>query len=85
MMHAKTMLVDDWLSMVGSTNMDSLSLNKLGEGSVVLADEEFDRKLERCWHRDLEYSREITLDTGGRTNPWRRLARRVTQLMGQDR
>lgn len=85
MMHAKTMLVDDWLAMVGSTNMDALSLNKLGEGSLVVSDEEFAGKLARCWERDLEHSREITLDTGGATNPWRRLARRVTQAMGQDR
>jgi cardiolipin synthase len=85
MMHAKTLLVDDWLSVVGSTNLDSLSLNKLGEGSLVLADEEFARKQERCWERDLRYSREITLEAGGRTNPWRRLARRATQLIGWDR
>jgi cardiolipin synthase len=85
MMHAKTLLVDDWLSVVGSTNLDALSLNKLGEGSLVLADKEFAGKLERGWERDLECSREITLDAGGRTNPWRRLARRATQFMGQDR
>jgi len=85
MMHAKTMLVDDWLTMVGSTNMDALSLNKLGEGSMVLADKEFNHKLERCWMRDFQHSREITLDTGGLTNPWRRIARRMTQMMGQDR
>lgn len=85
MMHAKTLLVDDWLSVVGSTNLDALSLNKLSEGSMVLADPEFASKLERCWHRDFEYSKEITIDAGGRTNPWRRLARRATQLMGQDR
>ncbi|MBN1205441.1 MAG: cardiolipin synthase B [Myxococcaceae bacterium] len=85
MMHAKTLLVDDWLSVVGSTNLDSLSLNKLSEGSMVLADKETARTLERCWERDFRYAREISLDTGGRTNPWRRLARRVTQLMGADR
>jgi cardiolipin synthase len=85
MMHAKTLLVDDWLSVVGSTNLDALSLNKLGEGSLVVADEEFARKLERCWEKDMECSREITLEAGGRTNPWRRLARRATQLMGRDR
>jgi cardiolipin synthase A/B len=85
MMHAKTLLVDDWLSVVGSTNLDALSLNKLGEGSLVLADSEFAAKLERCWERDLECSKEITLKDGGRTNPWRRFARRATQLMGRDR
>jgi cardiolipin synthase len=85
MMHAKTLLVDDWLSVVGSTNLDALSLNKLAEGSLVLADEEFARKLERCWDKDMECSWEITLEAGGRTNPWRRFARRATQLIGQDR
>ncbi|WP_224244441.1 phospholipase D-like domain-containing protein [Hyalangium gracile] len=85
MMHAKTLLVDDWLSVVGSTNLDALSLNKLSEGSLVLDDREFAGKLARCWERDLECSREITLEAGGRTNPWRRLARRATQLMGRDR
>lgn len=85
MMHSKTMLVDDWLTVVGSTNLDALSLNKLGEGSMVVADKALARKLEEGWEKDLRYSREITLDTGGVTNPWRRLARRVTQLMGQDR
>ncbi|SEM26986.1 cardiolipin synthase [Stigmatella aurantiaca] len=85
MMHAKTILVDDWLSVVGSTNFDALSLNKLGEGSMVVADEALAQKLEQGWQRDFEHSREITLATGGTTNPWRRLARRMTQLVGQDR
>lgn len=85
MMHAKTILVDDWLAVVGSTNLDVLSLNKLGEGSLVLHDPEFVRKLERCWARDLRHSKEISLENGGRTNPWRRFARRATQLVGRDR
>ncbi|WP_090488489.1 MULTISPECIES: phospholipase D-like domain-containing protein [Myxococcus] len=85
MLHSKTLLVDDWLAVVGSTNMDSLSLNKLKEGSLVIHDASFVRKLARCWARDLRHSKEITLENGGRTNPWRRLARRATQLVGQDR
>ncbi|MBZ4416329.1 phosphatidylserine/phosphatidylglycerophosphate/cardiolipin synthase family protein [Myxococcus sp. RHSTA-1-4] len=85
MMHAKTMLVDDWLAVVGSTNLDSLSLNKLGEGSLVIHDEAFVRKLQRCWAKDLRHSKEVTLRNGGRTNPWRRAARRATQLVGRDR
>jgi cardiolipin synthase len=85
MMHAKTLLVDDWLAVVGSTNLDVLSLNKLGEGSLVMNDPEFVRKLERCWAKDLRHSKEITMENGGRTNPWRRAARRATQLVGRDR
>jgi cardiolipin synthase len=85
MMHAKTMVVDDWLAMVGSTNLDALSLNKLGEGSLVVADPALVRAMERSFLTDLEYAHEVTLANGGRTNPWRRLARRATQLVGQDR
>jgi cardiolipin synthase len=33
----------------------------------------------------MEHSTEITLERGGRTNPLRRLARRVTQIAGKDR
>ncbi len=85
MMHAKTMLVDDWLCLIGSTNLDALSLNKLGEDSLVMNDPEMNAQLARSFEEDLRYSREVTLAAGGRTNPWRRLARRATQLVGQDR
>ncbi|RYZ40562.1 MAG: cardiolipin synthase B [Myxococcaceae bacterium] len=85
MMHAKTMLVDDWLCVVGSTNLDALSLNKLSEGSLVFEDKEAARELEGYWEQDFQHSKEITLENGGRTNPWRRFARRVTQLAGRDR
>ncbi|MFY2558585.1 phospholipase D-like domain-containing protein [Corallococcus terminator] len=85
MIHAKTMLVDDWLAVVGSSNLDSLSLNKMGEGSLVMNDARFVRELGRCWAKDLTVSREISLEKGGRTNPWRRLARKATQLVGHTR
>jgi cardiolipin synthase len=85
MMHAKTMVVDDWLTVVGSTNLDALSLNKLGEGSLVMANPEMARAMERSFLEDLRYAREVTPTTGGTTNPWRRLARRATQLVGRDR
>ncbi len=85
MMHAKTLLVDDWLSVVGSTNLDALSLNKLGEGSLILADLALAQELERAWEGDLQHAREITLENGGRTNLLRRLARRITQTAGKDR
>jgi cardiolipin synthase len=85
MLHSKTVLVDDWLSVVGSTNLDALSLHRMREGSLVVADRRLAAKLEQCWGRDLSHSKEITLAHGGRTNPWRRFARRVTQLLATDR
>jgi cardiolipin synthase len=84
MMHAKTMLVDDWLSVIGSTNLDPMSLNWLGEGSLVVDDRAVAAELERGWAEDFPRSREITLRDGGRTNPWRRFARRATLLIARD-
>lgn len=84
MMHAKTILVDDWLSVIGSTNLDPLSLNWLGEGSLVIDDQEVAAALERGWRDDFARSAEITLEHGGRTGPWRRIARRVTLLLARD-
>jgi cardiolipin synthase len=84
MMHAKTMLVDDWLSVIGSTNLDPLSLNWLGEGSLVIEDAGVAAALERGWADDFPRSTEVTLRKGGRTGPLRRLARRVTLLLARD-
>jgi cardiolipin synthase len=39
MMHAKTMVVDDTLGLVGSVNLDPLSLGKLEEAALVIQDE----------------------------------------------
>jgi len=87
MLHSKTVLVDDWLGVVGSTNLDALSLHRMREGSLVVADRKLASGLESGWHHDMNCAKEITLGKGGRgkTNPWRRFARRVTQLLALDR
>lgn len=59
MIHAKTMIVDDRLSVIGSINMDPLSLNKLDEGAIVVDDAAFAEGLaqsfiEDCTHAKLE-------------------------------
>jgi cardiolipin synthase A/B len=59
MLHSKTMLVDDRLVVVGSINLDPLSLNKLEEGSLVVSDETFARKLEAAFQTDCTHSREL--------------------------
>jgi cardiolipin synthase len=36
MLHSKTMIIDDHLALVGSVNLDPLSLNTLDEGALVV-------------------------------------------------
>ncbi|RYZ34121.1 MAG: Cardiolipin synthetase, partial [Myxococcaceae bacterium] len=59
MMHAKTMLVDDRLVLVGSINYDALSFNLLEEGSLVLEDVKAARELEAFFLEDVKRAREI--------------------------
>ncbi|HYG66505.1 MAG TPA: phospholipase D-like domain-containing protein, partial [Anaeromyxobacteraceae bacterium] len=59
MLHAKTILVDDWLAVVGSINLDALSLNRLAEGSLVVSDRALAAALERSFFRDLRHAKEV--------------------------
>lgn len=58
MMHAKTIVVDDDLAVVGSVNLDPLSLDRLEEGAAVLEDRALVSRLARDFEADLARSRE---------------------------
>lgn len=59
MMHAKTMLLDDRLVVVGSINMDFFSMEFLEEGCLVADDRRFAAELEERWREDLARSRQV--------------------------
>jgi cardiolipin synthase len=56
MMHAKTMLIDDRLVMVGSMNLDFLSMEWLEEGCLVVDDHAFAHEFEQRWQQDMARS-----------------------------
>ncbi|HSD21466.1 MAG TPA: phospholipase D-like domain-containing protein, partial [Anaeromyxobacter sp.] len=60
MMHAKTMLIDDRLSLVGSMNLDFLSMEWLEEGALVVDDRSFAKTFEERWQIDMARSRRMT-------------------------
>jgi cardiolipin synthase A/B len=53
MIHAKTIVVDDRLSTVGSINLDPLSLNRLDEDSLVIDDPTFTGELAAAFLADI--------------------------------
>lgn len=59
MMHAKTMLVDDDLALIGSINYDFLSFSFLEEGSLLIQDAATAEELARIFEDDLTRSKEI--------------------------
>lgn len=85
MLHSKTILVDDWVSVVGSVNLDALSLNRLAEGSLVVSDRALASALERGYLRDLQHAREIRRGWSTRNGPLRHVARWTVMFAGRDR
>ena len=68
MLHSKTVLVDDSLVAVGSSNLDALSLNKMDEAVLVADDPRLAKELERQWVEDLKRSAErVKLDGKSRS------------------
>ena len=62
MMHAKTMVIDDKIAMVGSQNLDPLSLYNLDEGSLIVEDAAFNAGLAEAFLRDCERAEEVAPD-----------------------
>ncbi|EPX64256.1 cardiolipin synthase [Cystobacter fuscus DSM 2262] len=82
MMHSKTLLVDDALSMVGSTNLDPLALSA-EEGSLVVDDARMAGQLAQAFEEDLKHSVEVRWDSWRRRGLFKRLSERVTILFGE--
>lgn len=63
MMHAKTLVVDDTLSVIGSMNLDPLSTNRLEEGSLLVLDHAVNDDLAQHDVADLTHAKEMTPDS----------------------
>jgi cardiolipin synthase len=84
-LHAKTLVADGYLSVVGSTNLDFRSFLFNAECNLVIFDGRFAAGLEQTFENDLDSAAEITLEAWRRrTLPHRagdRLARLLSPLL----
>jgi len=76
MMHAKTLIIDDWAT-VGSHNLNHRSLTHDLEVEVVLVQPDRVRELSQQWQRDIQHSSEITLSVLGKMTLWSRSMARL--------
>ncbi len=83
MMHSKFIVADDQLSVIGSTNMDPLSLDRVEEGSLVVEDPALAAALAREFEQDLVHSREIHASGWKRRGLLQRLAEQLPGLIGR--
>lgn len=79
-MHAKALLVDDSLALVGSANMDVRSLRLNYETSLIVFDDLFANALKKIIIEDIENSTEIFLSNWQRRGRARRLLENCCSL-----
>jgi cardiolipin synthase A/B len=60
MLHSKTMIIDDHLVLVGSVNLDPLSLNTLDEGALVVENPRFVAAIAKTYLDDCARAEPIT-------------------------
>ena len=62
MLHAKTAVIDDVWSTIGSSNLDTQSLLTNDEANAVILGREFADSMQAMFERDLKESDRITLE-----------------------
>jgi cardiolipin synthase A/B len=82
MMHSKTLVADDTWSVVGSTNMDPLSLSHEEEASVLLEDRVLTEELAAAFERDLTHSVEIHWQGWKRRGLLQKLVEQLPSVIG---
>ena len=79
--HSKTFVCDDYLSSIGSANIDSRSFDINYEINTYIYDEQTAKKCKEIYEADLEKSHELTLEEWSR-RPWHnRLTESVIRLL----
>ena len=80
MMHAKTVVVDEVWSVVGSANMDIRSKELNSENVLGILDTALARELEAAFLTDLARSAEVKLDEWRKRSLWERAREQVCVL-----
>ncbi|HUQ14411.1 MAG TPA: phospholipase D-like domain-containing protein [Gemmatimonadales bacterium] len=81
MMHAKTVVVDDGWTLVGSANMDERSMEINEENLLGIAESGFARAVVEGIERDLARSKEIRLDAWRRRPVYQRVLEKAAKVL----
>ncbi len=79
--HAKAMVVDDAVALVGTANIDVRSLELNYETTVLIENEAAIDKLKLMIHEDMDYSKELTLNEWIKRPSMQKLAENLCALM----
>ncbi|MBN8728712.1 MAG: cardiolipin synthase B [Xanthomonadales bacterium] len=82
MFHTKMMIVDDYLTIVGSANFDNRSFRLNDESNLNVYDHEFGARMRKVVDADIARSREVTLEEWRRRGWFRRATEWLAALPG---
>ncbi|HKI02534.1 MAG TPA: phospholipase D-like domain-containing protein [Thermoanaerobaculia bacterium] len=80
-LHAKTLVADGYVSVVGSTNLDFRSFLFNAECDLLILCRETAATLENAFRDDLEHSEEIRLDDWRRRSPGKKIGDRLARWL----
>ena len=81
MMHAKTVVVDDGWSIVGSANMDERSMELNEENVIGISDPAFARAIADGLAHDFTRSKEVKLEQWRRRPVWQRALEKLAKVL----
>jgi cardiolipin synthase len=84
MVHAKTVVVDEEISLVGSSNLDPLSLGRNYELNLLVVDPTTGRGMRAMFESDLGNARQLELASWQQRPLWRRPAEAAARLFSPD-
>jgi cardiolipin synthase len=84
MVHAKTVVVDEEVSLVGSSNLDPLSLGRNYELNLLVVDPTTGHGMRAMFERDLENARRLDLPSWQERPGWQRAAEAAARVFAPD-
>ena len=79
-LHAKTILVDDEITSIGSTNFDSRSFEQNFEINAFIYDKEFNSRYAAIFMQDLKECRRVSIKSWNRRSIFSKIAESVARL-----
>lgn len=82
LLHAKSVVIDGSVSIVGSANLDMRSFLHNNEVNAIIVDRDFGQRMEEVFKRDERGSRPVTLERWQKRSLWQRLKEFGVRLFG---
>jgi cardiolipin synthase len=79
--HAKTIVADSFLSVIGSANMDIRSFDLNYEINAIIYGKNFGKKMENLFYDDLEHCSEIVYSDWEKLSKWKQLGYSIARLL----